>query len=100
MHPELDGLMRLVFELKAQTFPSDADSPPPATLEPIVTVSFTGSAGPLGDLALVRGIDPKKSKPDNPAYLWYVQSKRTRSRWAIVSGSTAEAIADAVTALN
>lgn len=92
-----DGLMKSVLAMKASTYLKADEQPAEGTWEAVLDLRFTDEAGAeLGQLELVRVVDPEKSREDDPIYKYFARSHRLRGGFASVSRSAAEEVGDAL----
>lgn len=93
----LDGFMKALFQLRANTFPKADEMPDRADMEAVVVAAFRGEdGGELGSVELARRPDPKRTTPENTVWEWFATSPRLKGTWAGVSRSTAEEVSDAL----
>lgn len=88
------GFIEKVLELRASSFPTDADAPADDTVSGIFAMVFDGETAPLGTIELGRAVDDDKSSEDEIVYKYYARSVRTRNHWAQVSKANAGDLED------
>ncbi len=87
------GFLEKVLQLRASTYPSDAEKPEEGAVEEVFAVQFNGEAGPLGTLRLGRVKDDERSTDSEIVWKYMARTERTR-QWVVVSSATASELAD------
>jgi hypothetical protein len=88
------GFIEKVLQLRASSYPTDAEAPAESDLESVFAMTFEGERGALGTIELGRTVDAERSAGPETVYAFYARSDRTRQRWAQVSPATGGDLAD------
>lgn len=94
-----DALLGKVFQLRASTWLPVDERIADGDVDPLLSVAFSGDAGPLGRLEVARAVDVEKSRGDEPVYDYYARAERTRGQWVKVSRSTGTELVDALSGM-
>jgi hypothetical protein len=95
-----DALMDKVFQLRATSYSDIDEQVADGDVVRVAGIAFTAEDGaPLGSLELARQPDAERSKPDEPAWLWWARSERTRGQWVAVSRTSGQELSDQIEAL-
>ena len=87
------GFLEKALQLRASSYPTDADKPDDAAVEEVFGIAFTGAAGPLGTLRLGRIKDVERTTDEEIVWKFVTRTERTR-QWVVVSSATASELAD------
>ena len=88
------GFLEKVLQLRASTYPSDAEAPATGATDEVLTLVLHGDQGELARMTVARSRDLAQSKDGELVWSYFARSTRTRERWAAVSKTAAGEIAD------